>query len=104
MSALGQKRTFEHDYIMSALPPKADIAKRDRDVRFGPLADSCTAERSLFDHLVGDGENLVGYPEAKRFGGREINDPDRIELAAQLECQRVSPREELVCCCVIPDA
>jgi len=25
MSALGQKRTSEHDWIMSALPPKADI-------------------------------------------------------------------------------
>jgi len=25
MSALGQKQTSEHDWIMSALPPKADI-------------------------------------------------------------------------------
>jgi hypothetical protein len=28
---------------MSALPPKADIAERDRHVRFVPKADSCTA-------------------------------------------------------------
>ena len=25
MSALGQKQTLEHDWIMSALPPKADM-------------------------------------------------------------------------------
>jgi hypothetical protein len=25
MSALGQKRTLRRDYLMSALPPKADI-------------------------------------------------------------------------------
>jgi len=28
---------------MSALPRKADIAERDRHVRFVPKADSCTA-------------------------------------------------------------
>ena len=39
MSALGQKRTSEHVRSMSALPPKADIAERDRHVRFVPKAD-----------------------------------------------------------------
>src|SRR5215472_15164652 len=39
MSALGQKRTFEHVRAMSALPPKADIRCRDRHVRFVPKAD-----------------------------------------------------------------
>jgi hypothetical protein len=34
---------------MSALPPKADIAKRSWDVRFVPKADIS----HLFDHLVG---------------------------------------------------
>jgi hypothetical protein len=32
MSALGHKRTSEHVRIMSALPPKADIAEHRRDV------------------------------------------------------------------------
>jgi hypothetical protein len=36
MSALGQKRTFHSGQPMSALPPKADIAERDRHVRFVP--------------------------------------------------------------------
>jgi hypothetical protein len=41
---------------MSALPPKADMVQHDRDVRFVPEADSCTAAKSvLFDHLVGTG-------------------------------------------------
>jgi hypothetical protein len=39
MSALGQKRTLEHVRVMSALPPKADIAECDCDVRFVPKAD-----------------------------------------------------------------
>jgi len=39
MSALGQKRTLRHLGSMFALPPKADIAKRDHHVRFVPKAD-----------------------------------------------------------------
>jgi len=34
MSALGQKQTFKRLRLMSALPPKADIAECDGDVRF----------------------------------------------------------------------
>jgi hypothetical protein len=30
---------------MSAIPPKADIAERDRNVRFVPKADSCSAAK-----------------------------------------------------------
>jgi len=41
--ALGQKQTSEDVWAMSALPPKADIAERDRHVRFVPKAESCTA-------------------------------------------------------------
>ena len=39
MSALGQKRTLKRVRPMSALPPKADIAEGNRDVRFVPKAD-----------------------------------------------------------------
>jgi len=34
MSALGQKRTLRYVATMSALPPKADIAERRRQLRF----------------------------------------------------------------------
>jgi hypothetical protein len=39
MSALGQKRTLPRLRVMSALPPKADIAGRQLDVRFVPITD-----------------------------------------------------------------
>jgi hypothetical protein len=39
MSAMGQKRTSDSRLLMSALPPKADIAERQFDVRFVPIAD-----------------------------------------------------------------
>jgi len=39
MSAMGHKRTFGKLRLMSALPPKADIAECDRHVSFVPKAD-----------------------------------------------------------------
>jgi hypothetical protein len=39
MSALGQKRTFAVQKVMSALPPKADMCSATRHVRFTPKAD-----------------------------------------------------------------
>jgi hypothetical protein len=39
MSALGQKQTLRRVRAVSALPPKADIAGYDWDVRFVPEAD-----------------------------------------------------------------
>jgi hypothetical protein len=39
MSVLGQKQTWRPENSMSALPPKADIAERGRNVRFVPQAD-----------------------------------------------------------------
>ena len=41
MSALGQKRTFAPQNVMSALPPKADMCSALAHVRFVP--NSCTA-------------------------------------------------------------
>jgi hypothetical protein len=42
MSALGQKRTSDCHPLMSAIPPKADIAERRLDVRFVPIGDICS--------------------------------------------------------------
>ena len=39
MSALGHKRTFAVQYVMSALHPKADMCSAARYVRFVPIAD-----------------------------------------------------------------
>ena len=45
MSTLGQKQTSVHVRVMSALPPKADIAESDWHVRFVPKADICIAAK-----------------------------------------------------------
>jgi hypothetical protein len=45
MSALGKKQTSDCRPLMSALPPKADIAERDYHVRFVPQADIPAASR-----------------------------------------------------------
>jgi hypothetical protein len=39
-----RKRGFPQ-VVMSALPPKADMCSATRDVRFGPIADSCSATK-----------------------------------------------------------
>jgi hypothetical protein len=39
MSALCRKRTLRHIRPMSALPPKADMVRHDRDVRYVPKAE-----------------------------------------------------------------
>src|SRR5262245_56996394 len=43
MSALGHKRTLKCFRPMSALPPKADMVRHNRDVRFVPEADIAPA-------------------------------------------------------------
>jgi hypothetical protein len=48
MTALGQQRTCRAEIAMSALPLKADIRLRHRDVSFGPIADSCIAAIFVF--------------------------------------------------------
>ena len=52
MSALGQKQTFGSRNAMSALPPKADIAECDGDVRFVPKADISYPRQSGFAHIT----------------------------------------------------
>jgi hypothetical protein len=51
MSALGQKRTSRWLRVMSALPPKADIAERDPHVRFVPITDMANEKSSALFHL-----------------------------------------------------
>ena len=53
MSALPPIATAKADShkVMSALPPKADMCGAARNVRFGPIADSCSAAK-LVDHFI----------------------------------------------------
>jgi hypothetical protein len=53
---------------MSALPPKADIGERHRDVRFVPKADICSEQfGQLLDHLVGAAKKRQRDGEAESF-------------------------------------
>jgi len=45
--APGHKPTLQGDRRVSALPPEADIHRRDDHVRFGPFPDSCSAAKRL---------------------------------------------------------
>jgi hypothetical protein len=53
MSALGQKQTSEHVRVMSALPPKADIAELEEHVRFVLPAQPVDATPALNLHHAG---------------------------------------------------
>ena len=53
---------------MSALPPKADIAGRQADVRFVPKADSCTA--AIYATLT---------PNARAYGRNQEPRAERVE-------------------------
>jgi hypothetical protein len=55
---------------MSALPPKADIDGRAWDVRFVPKADIRSA---LFDHFVGEGQEILGQLNACALCRLEID-------------------------------
>ena len=60
---------------MSALPPKADIAKRISDVRFVPKADKVRRSKiTLLDHLVSGDEQSLRHRDAERLGRFEIDE------------------------------
>ena len=68
MSALGQKQTSEHDWIMSALPPKADITEHGSNVRFVPKAVSRSV--SKFNELESHSGTPVSRSASLRAAAR----------------------------------
>jgi hypothetical protein len=70
MSAMGQKRKCPGSRGRSVLPTGADIVSLPRHVRLVPLPDSCIATTvSLFDQLIGAGDEYRGNGKAERLGG-----------------------------------
>jgi hypothetical protein len=59
MSALGQKRTLDCRLLMSALPPKADIAGQQLNVRFSNRPVGVKHFQALHDGGVGVAHGLV---------------------------------------------
>jgi hypothetical protein len=74
MSVMGQKQTSNSQQVMSALPPIADITACTWNVCFGPKADSCTAAKNLFDHLVSEQLHLIGDGQSKSLCSFQIDD------------------------------
>ena len=68
MSALGQKRTLNRLHLMSALPPKADIAGAMRNVRFVPEADIGAAARHAHSDIGPKGLRAGTRHEATNSG------------------------------------
>jgi hypothetical protein len=58
MPALGQKRTFALQKVMSALPPIADICSAQVHVRFVPIADM-SALAKVRKFLAGNNKTKV---------------------------------------------
>src|SRR5262245_21618620 len=75
---------------MSALPPKADIERRDCNVRFVPIATECTAAKaaSLFDHLIGEGEQRGWHGEPEYSGGLCVDDQFKLADLHGPHCPR----------------
>jgi diketogulonate reductase-like aldo/keto reductase len=59
MSALGQKQTSDVVHGMSALPPKADIRLRGRDVRFVPKADIVLRSKCASYSATRPGQSII---------------------------------------------
>src|SRR5215469_2917845 len=71
MSGLSQKQTSRHLQPMSALPPKADIGTKPRDVGFVPKADI----GSEFSHL-----RISGIDSSTRRAAKSYYDPATVSI------------------------
>src|SRR3954467_13687682 len=86
----------------SALPLKADVALNDAKVVFGPQPDSCSAaKRSLFNNLVGAGEQRGRDRKAKRLCGLEVDKKLKFRGLLNRKIRGVYTFEDLVdeCAC-----
>jgi hypothetical protein len=53
MSEMGQKRTWQSEFLMSALPSKADISECRLDVRFLPEAEITRSDVPSTSGMIG---------------------------------------------------
>ncbi len=67
-------RRTQNEQMSSGLALKADIALCSRHVSKVPIGDICSAANcSLFDHLIGAGEQRCWYFKPERFRGLQVD-------------------------------
>jgi hypothetical protein len=79
MSPWSHLRQFGDVRTTSALPLKADLSRREREIRFVPAISDHS--RRLLDHLVGERE--------QRWRNCEAECPGRLQVDDQLELRRL---------------
>src|SRR5262249_10641780 len=75
MSALGQKQTLRNVGLMSALPPKADINYRERDVGFVPL---CSVDNLASNKEGAHERSLCSTTKRSKKFNLPAGGPDRL--------------------------
>jgi hypothetical protein len=73
MSQLGQTEKSGRATGKSALASITDVVRAGRNVSKVPTTDSVQQITSLFDHLVGAGEQRRRHAEAERFSSLEVD-------------------------------
>ncbi len=86
MSQMGQKRKCRRFQVMSALPHKADINSRDRDVRFVPEGDSAPPQMTIKEAANG---GPLAQPAAFRVVTSARRPRSRPRGSWRICCQRL---------------
>jgi hypothetical protein len=73
MSVTGQKRRFDRRPMTSGLPRGTDLVRPTRHVTTCQQQTRAQQITSLFDHLVGLGEQRRRYDEAERFSSLKVD-------------------------------
>jgi hypothetical protein len=80
-----------NEHMSSGFAPRADIVAACRQVRLVP--EPAVSNRgktvALFDHLVGDGEQLVWHREAEGLGRLEIDNEQEFSRLFHWEIGRL---------------
>jgi hypothetical protein len=97
MSLVGQTRHFRHVCGMSGYPLIATEQRTFRNRRSVPIAtDAPQQTATLFDHVVGAGEQRGRHREAERLGGGQVDHEIELGRLLDRDIGRLGPAQNLV--------